>query len=123
MRALAISPYEDYLASAHADGTLTIWDLRIPRLVRILSGHQGEVRGLTLTPDGRYLISGGYDETVRIWNTENGLEEKRLPMCGRDGEIIVSTAVAGQSSVLTFSCDGRHLACGTYNDTAFPAIM
>ena len=75
-----------------------------PRPVRVLSGHQGEVRGLTFTPDSRYLVSGGYDETVRIWNTENGLEEKRLQGYlrwanrldfGPDGQYLAGTTLTG----------------------------
>jgi len=75
---LALSPAEDQVASAHADGTITLWDRRTGQLLRFLEGHQGSVRTLTYTPDGRYLISGGYDETVRLWETQSGLEKQRL---------------------------------------------
>ncbi len=37
-------------------------------LVREFAGHIGGVRGLTLSKDGRYLISGGEDQKVIFWN-------------------------------------------------------
>src|SRR5262245_8829857 len=38
--------------------------------------HQGGVRALSLSTDGKRLLSGGQDETLRLWNTER-LQETR----------------------------------------------
>ena len=75
---LALSPGEDQIASADADGAIMLWDVQTRQPQRLLQGHQGSIRTLAYTPDGRYLISGAYDETVRIWDLQNGLEEARL---------------------------------------------
>jgi WD40 repeat protein len=35
-------------------------------------GHTGEVWAAAVSPDGRYLISGSSDQTVRLWNVRTG---------------------------------------------------
>jgi len=54
---------------------------------RILEGHSGWVHAVALSADGRWALSGSYDETVRVWDME-------MLRC---------------SSV--FTCDGPGLSC------------
>src|SRR5262245_23275199 len=35
----------------------------------ILSGHKGHVNDLAFSPDGLWLVSCGFDGSVRLWNT------------------------------------------------------
>ena len=35
-------------------------------------GHTGRVRCVSYSPDGRYIVSGSSDRTIRIWNAETG---------------------------------------------------
>ena len=44
--------------------------------VRFLSGHTGFVTSMMLR--GKRLISGSYDETIRIWDVDTGVERKCL---------------------------------------------
>ena len=37
-----------------------------------LKGHRSKVASLAFTPDGRHLISGSWDCTVRIWPMDGG---------------------------------------------------
>ena len=45
-----------------ASGTST------PACVGVLRGHEHEVRGVSFGPDGKTLVSGGLDGTVRVWD-------------------------------------------------------
>src|SRR5712692_6459071 len=62
------------------------------------SGHTSSIQALTLSSDGRWMASGGYDKTVIVWNAGTGKEQWRLT--GHSDPIIA----------LAFSPDGGRLA-------------
>jgi WD40 repeat protein len=37
-----------------------------------LHGHTDVVRSIALSPDGKRVVSGSYDKTIRIWDAESG---------------------------------------------------
>ncbi len=40
--------------------------------IREFVGHTGVVWAVSASPDGRYLASASYDQTIRLWNIETG---------------------------------------------------
>ena len=57
------------LSTGGKDGNVFNHDIRIPNdTVSTLSGHTGEVCGLTWSPDGTMLASGGSDKKVLLWS-------------------------------------------------------
>ncbi len=44
------------------------------RLLRTLTGHRGSVTALAMTPDGKLVISGSDDKTLKVWSLETGTE-------------------------------------------------
>lgn len=53
-------------------------------------GHMGTVRDFALSSDGRYMVSGASDQTVRLWN----VERRELVVSlyhGADGEWVIWT--------------------------------
>ncbi len=77
--AIALTPDERYLAVGgfldkefvyrHA---IRIYDLLTGSLVQILKSHENVVLDLSVSPDGRYLVSGSADTTVKIWEIGKG---------------------------------------------------
>jgi len=55
---------------------LHVWDLAAKREVRSLPAHYRGVTSLAVSPDGRSLLTGGGDGTMRLW--EIGTWEKKL---------------------------------------------
>jgi WD40 repeat protein len=53
------------LATACSDNVIRVWDLRQRRVIRELRGHEGSVAALDA--NDRWLVSGGFDATVRTW--------------------------------------------------------
>jgi hypothetical protein len=61
------------LASASADGTVRIWDVRtgeetVPGRMR----HTHPADTVAFNPDGRLLASGSWDRTVKVWEVKTG---------------------------------------------------
>jgi WD40 repeat protein len=50
---------------------IKIWDAKTGKLVATLKGHTHDVLCLAWTKDGKTLISGSYDSSIRTWNTTN----------------------------------------------------
>jgi cytochrome c len=78
---------------------------------RVLEGHSQNVNGVAFAPDGRSLVSVGYDQTVRIWSLTDGSSEiATLPAplnaiaIAPDGEIVTGAA-DGQLRMMT--ADGK----------------
>jgi WD40 repeat protein len=87
---MAISANGSGMAVAHADFGLYAWDLRDLRRITLLHGtgfidrsrgypadqpsSTGLPSTLAMTPDGRFLLTGGMDSigTVRTWSVETG---------------------------------------------------
>src|SRR6185436_117475 len=79
---VAVSPDGRLIAApsrlaAAAGPTVNIWEVldwdaktnETPYQERhILSGHAGRVWKVTFSPDGRYLASGSWDSTIKVWD-------------------------------------------------------
>ena len=47
-----------------------------------LRGHSGSVYSVAFSPDGKHVLSGSDDETVKIWDAQTGKEVSVL-LCHR----------------------------------------
>jgi WD40 repeat protein len=54
-----------------------VYDVAGRRTPLALRGHTGAVTCLAFTPDGRTLLTGGRDKTIRLWDVGKALEENR----------------------------------------------
>jgi len=70
-------------------------------LVRTLSGNNEAVRAVAITADGRYVISGSDDNTLRVWDLATG--ETKTTLRGHSSSVF---AVAVTS-------DGRYVVSGS----------
>jgi WD40 repeat protein len=61
---------------------------------RVLSGHTGAVTAAAFLPDGKTLLSGSADRTLRLWDVETGQEKQRLGD-GRHGVGCVTVSRSG----------------------------
>ncbi len=81
MQCLAWMPNERRAVCA-AGNTIQIWDLDKGEIERSLDGHAGGVIGVDVSPDGRRILSCGYDGTVRCWDAATGGQQKLFRQTG-----------------------------------------
>ncbi|CAG0932533.1 partial putative serine/threonine-protein kinase PkwA, partial [Planctomycetaceae bacterium] len=82
---------------AATGGTPVVWDVASGQALAMLRGQTTEVQQVVFSPDGRRLVTAGYDGEVRIWEAKTGRE------------LLVLKGQAGAETRLQFSPDGRHL--------------
>ena len=71
-----------------------------------LEGHTFSVLSVAYSPDGRHIISGSSDHTIRIWDAKTGAP--------------VGDPLKGHTSLVlsvAYSPDGRHIISGSYDHT------
>ena len=66
----------------------------------VLMGHTGSVLSVSFSPDGKRIVSGSWDNTVKVWDAQTGQETFTLK--GHS---------SGVHSV-SFSPDGKRIASG-----------
>jgi len=98
--ALAFSP-EGLLAAGDDRGAIALLDPGTRQVRRTLMGHAGEVHSVAFASAGRLLVSGGEDDTLRLWDVEEGRELACLA-----GETGLVTGVAASPSEAVVACVG-----------------
>ncbi|MDA0194240.1 MAG: WD40 repeat domain-containing protein [Bacteroidetes bacterium] len=73
-RVIAINPVADELAVGYSDYVIRIFDLTGGSLKREMRAHSNSVFALRYSPDGKYLLSGGRDAHLKVWNVEENYE-------------------------------------------------
>jgi WD40 repeat protein len=74
-------------------------------LIRTLTGHIDNVSDGVVTPDGRHIVSGSGDHTIKVWDLESGVELRTLT--GHDDSV----------QAVAVTPDGRYIVSGSFDNT------
>ena len=75
------------------------------RLLQTLTGHSDSVYSVSFSPDGKRIVSGGTDKTLKVWDAETGQE--MLTLTGHSDSVIS----------VVFSPNGRRIISGSHDKT------
>jgi mono/diheme cytochrome c family protein len=109
VNALVFSPDGAMLFAAAGDagigGIAYQWRVSDGALMRKFEGHTDALYALALSPDGRQLATGSYDQKIKLWDVTTGAELKTLK--GHNGGVFG----------LSFRPDGKVLASASADRT------
>ncbi|XP_076300716.1 periodic tryptophan protein 2 homolog [Lasioglossum baleicum] len=70
---IAINSTGDWIAlGCSAVGQLLVWEWQSETYAMKQQGHSNNMNVLAYSPDGQYIVTGGDDGKVKLWNTLNG---------------------------------------------------
>jgi len=90
--------------------SVIVWDFDKQEKVFDLPGHNDRINAVAFSPDGSWLVSGGDDSTVRVWNVLTG-------------RLVVARQFDAAVQSLSFSPDGQYLFTGNGNTTCYRLEM
>lgn len=88
-------------------GIVRLWDAATGQLLLTLEGHTGWVHSVDFSPDGKRIVSGSSDRTIKLWDARTGQETLTLALRGLTPSVYC----------VRFSADGRRIVSGCLDAT------
>lgn len=127
-----LSPDKNTIAIACSDWTVKVFDITANAQTQTLNGHTAAVNAVEYTNDGQYLISGGQDNRMLIWDNSGNLLltvvglEKMSDYEGETKDFVVFApngrydgTQAGIDQFLYFNKAGERVPASTYKTECY----
>jgi WD40 repeat protein len=95
------------ISGGNTKNSIMLWDIATGRAIRTFIGDTDSIQSIAFSPDGRYVLSGSADHTMKLWDVTTGKEIRTFT--GRTKNDLINS--------VAFSPDGRHLLSGGSDKT------
>ncbi|TAE59102.1 MAG: serine/threonine protein kinase [Nostocales cyanobacterium] len=92
--------------AAGMNEVIKFWDTAIGKEIITLTGHEGKVNKLVITPNGKILVSGSDDKTIKVWNLDTG---KVIHTLIGHGDAVHDLAISQDGKTLISASDDKTL--------------
>ncbi|MBA3752194.1 WD40 repeat domain-containing protein [Candidatus Dependentiae bacterium] len=97
--------------------TVWLWDTYWGKLRGVLTGHTGSIVSTAFSSDSKYVLTGSYDETARLWSLADGKEVLSLQVPRKKAEQSPfsradSCSLINEVTCVAFSPDEQFLFTG-----------
>ena len=94
------------LVTGSRDGTLMVWDLEKYNCLWLLCGHEGAVSCCYLFNNGRHLLSGSLDHSLKVWNLDDQASKDAIhTITGHKGAILCVSVFDRDRQIISGSSD------------------
>lgn len=111
IRAVAVSPDGSLLASVGNDLIVRLWNTADGTLAREMKGHSSHIYNVAFHPNGERLVSGDLMCNLIDWEAATGKQVRTWTADSLQKYDKTFVATIGGFRGMTFSPDGKHLAC------------
>jgi WD40 repeat protein len=120
-RALRFSRNGKHLALSGSANDVLFYEIDSQRL-QVYKGHQKEVSAIVFSGDGSWLVSGGFDGVIFVWDIATGQPLKKLPHSqgSPDGTIV---GIATTPDVPFYAVGFMNGQIGIYNENFDQPMM
>lgn len=81
----------------------------VPNPSNVLKGHTETIYSLVFSPNGKQIVTGSFDKTVKVWDATTGKEIRTLTGPQGHKQMVLNVAI---------SPDGSLIASGSSDNTA-----